>query len=174
MRSLLAAMALTLALGACATETPYQPRTQRGGFGYAESQIESNRFRVSFSGNSLTDRETVENYLLFRAAELTVQRGYDYFVVADRGVQGHSQLRSMGPYHVGFAPEYWYFTRRGWMPFYDPFFDEPQSYEQVTRYEASSEIAMFHGSKPADNPNAFDAREVVSNLQAKVTRPPAS
>ena len=172
MRSLFAAVALTLALGACATETPYQPQTERGGYGYAEHLIESNRYRVSFHGNSLTDRETVENYLLYRAAELTVQRGFDYFIVADRGVQGHSELRSMGPYHAGFAPSYWYFTRRGWLPFYDPFFDAPESYQQITRFEASAEIAMFHGAKPADNANAFDAREVAANLQARVTRPP--
>jgi hypothetical protein len=39
--------------------------------GYSEQQIENNRFRVQFAGNSLTDRKTVETYLLYRAAELT-------------------------------------------------------------------------------------------------------
>ena len=32
------------------------------------------RWKVSFSGNSLTDRNTVETYLLYRAAELTDQQ----------------------------------------------------------------------------------------------------
>ena len=41
---------------------------------------------VTFAGNSVTDRDTVERYLLFRAAELTVQNGGDYFVFADREV----------------------------------------------------------------------------------------
>jgi hypothetical protein len=171
MRIVLAALTLTL-LAACATATPYQARAERAGYGYSDSQIESNRYRVSFRGNTLTDRETVENYLLFRAAELTVQNGYDYFIVADRGTQRHSQLRSTGSYYQGFAPYYWYRTRRGWLPFYDPFFDQPQSYQEIEQYEASAEIAMFHGHKPTENANAFDAREVVANLQGKVTRPP--
>ena len=106
-------------------------------------------------------------------AELTVEKGYDYFIVADRGTHAHSRLESYGPYYPGFAPNYWFFTRRGvWRPFYDPFFDEPRSYEEVTRFEASAEIAMFHGRKPADNASAFDAHDVVSNLQSKV-HPPA-
>jgi hypothetical protein len=42
----------------------------------------------------------------------------------------------------------------------------------VTRYEAVAEIAMFNGRKPADDPSAFDAREVQSNLQGRITRPP--
>ena len=44
----------------------------------------ANRFLVSFSGNSVTSRDTVERYLFFRAAELTLQNGYDYFLMADR------------------------------------------------------------------------------------------
>src|SRR5262249_17669451 len=179
MRRLLVAAALVLTpltLSACATETYYQAQTERGGYGYAENRIEANRYRVSFRGNSLTDRETVENYLIFRAAELTLQQGYDYFVVADRGTHERNSLRSYGPYYPGFAPNYWFYTRRGlWRPFYDPFFDEPRAYEEITRYEASAEIAMFHGQKPGSNANAFDAHEVVANLQSKVTRaPPAT
>jgi len=73
MRTLLLALAVG-ALSACATETAYQPAGPNSDGGYREQQIESNRVRISFSGNSLTDRETVENYLLFRAAELTVDR----------------------------------------------------------------------------------------------------
>src|SRR3546814_10946749 len=73
-----------LMLFACATPTPYQPLGTRGtgaSGGYASQQIEQNRFRVSFSGNQLTSRERVENYLLFRAAALTVQTGYDGFTI---------------------------------------------------------------------------------------------
>ena len=83
MRTLLLALAVG-ALSACATETAYQPAGPNSDGGYSEQQIESNRVRISFSGNSLTDRETVENYLLFRAAELTLQQNKDYFIIADR------------------------------------------------------------------------------------------
>ncbi|EHN77422.1 hypothetical protein SMCF_3052, partial [Streptomyces coelicoflavus ZG0656] len=41
------------------------------------------------------------------------------------------------------------------------------------RYEASAEIIMGRGTKPAGDPNAFDAREVIQNLGSRVTRPGA-
>src|SRR3546814_19669289 len=64
--------------------TPYVPAAVGEGYGHAVQQIESDRFRVSFAGNSLTDRRTVENYLLYRAAELTLAQGKDHFVVVSR------------------------------------------------------------------------------------------
>lgn len=163
------------ALAACATATPYQPVTpgSPGAYGFSEQQIESNRVRITFRGNTLTDRETVETYMLYRAAELTLQAGRDYFIVADRNTEEHSRFQSTTPRHPRFAFDYWYFSpRRGWSPWYDPFWDEPSSYREVTRYEAVAEIAMFSGPKPADNPNAFDAREVQANLQGRIVRPP--
>ena len=55
------------------------PGFQREGF--SERQIEANRFVVSFAGNTVTSRDTVERYLLFHAAEVTLRDGYDYFLV---------------------------------------------------------------------------------------------
>jgi len=165
----LAAAAL---LAACATATPYQAGAPNA-YGFQEQQIENNRLRITFRGNTLTDRETVETYLLYRAAELTLERGHDYFIVANRDTEEHSRLQGSGVRSPRFAFDYWYFSnRRGWSPWYDPFWDEPTSYREVTRYEAVAEIAMFSGPKPADDANAFDAREVQTNLQGRVVRPP--
>ena len=85
-----------LALAACATPTPYQPATGSGFYrnGYADQQIEPNRYQVSFAGNSLTSRETVERYLLYRSAQLTLERGYDYFILADRDTNLRSRTYS--------------------------------------------------------------------------------
>jgi hypothetical protein len=173
MRTLLLAAAAGL-LAACATATPYQPRDS-GAYGFSEQRIESNRIRITFRGNTLTDRETVETYMLYRAAEVTLENGKDYFIVANRDTEETSRLQSTGPRYPRFAFDYWYFSpRRGWSPWYDPFWDEPSSYREVTRYEAIAEIAMFNGPKPTDNPDAFDAREVQANLQGRIVRPPAS
>lgn len=86
--ALVVALAASTLLTACASESTYRPAVGNGfsRSGYSDRQIEDNRFQVSFSGNSYTSRDTVEKYLLFRAAELTVQRGFDYFVFADRNV----------------------------------------------------------------------------------------
>jgi hypothetical protein len=47
------------------------PAPSRSPFGYAETQINANRVRVTFAGDTSTPHETVETYLLFRAAETT-------------------------------------------------------------------------------------------------------
>ena len=174
MRTLLFALGAVAVLSACATETPYQPVGQHGdAYGYQEERIEANRYRISFRGNALTDRETVENYLLYRAAELTLQSGKDYFIVANRNTDEHSRLQATGPHFPHSRFDYWFFSpRHGWGPWYDPFWDDPTDYREVTRYEASAEIAMYSGHKP-DDPNAYDAHEVQANLHDRVTRPPS-
>lgn len=174
MRALMLAVAAGL-LTACATATPYQPSAASDAYGFSEQRIENNRLRITFRGNTLTERETVETYLLYRAAEATLENGFDYFIVANRDTEGHSRLQPTGPRTSRFAFDYWYFSpRRGWSPWYDPFWAEPTSYREVTRYEAAAEIAMFRGQKPATDANAFDAREVQQNLQGRIVRPPAS
>lgn len=171
---MLALAAVAGLLAACATATPYQP-TETAGYGFQEQTIESNRVRITFRGNTLTDRETVETYLLYRAAEVTLQSGKDYFIVANRDTEEHSRLQDdgfgRGRYGFGY---YAYRPRLGWSPWYDSFWDEPARYREVTRYEAIAEIAMFNGAKPANDANAFDAREVQQNLQGRVVRPPAA
>jgi hypothetical protein len=171
MRTLLLALAVG-ALCACATETAYQPAGPgSNGYGFHEQTIEANRVRISFSGNSLTNRETVENYLLYRAAELTLQQSKDYFIIADRNTETNSRLVATDYGHSPFG--YRFFSRRhGWAPFWDPFWDNPTEYREVTRYEAYAEITMYNGRKPEDNPNAFDAHEVQANLQGRIVRPP--
>ncbi|RYG31536.1 MAG: hypothetical protein EON93_12785 [Burkholderiales bacterium] len=172
LRKLVAAAAITTIVGLAACQsgpTPYRPG---GGYdgGYAESRLENDRFRVSFKGNSLTNRETVENYLLFRSAELTLQNGYDTFTIVNRDTDKDSRIRSTGGY-MGSSLSYTYFVPRyGWVRAWEPYWWGPQSYEEVTRYEAYAEVVMSRGAKGSD-PNAFDARQVTQNLGANIQRP---
>ncbi|HOY77233.1 MAG TPA: hypothetical protein PLN33_05465 [Hyphomonadaceae bacterium] len=177
LRKLVAAAAITTALGlaACSSgPTPYQPGAGNQA-GYSESRLENDRFRVSFKGNSLTNRETVENYLLFRAAELTMQNGYDIFTIVKRDTDKDSRIRSSGgpgPF-MGSRWSYTYFVPRyGWVRAWDPYpyWWGPQSYEEVTRYEAFAEVVMSRGPKGSD-PNSFDARQVSQNLAGNIQRP---
>jgi hypothetical protein len=41
----------------------------------------------------------------------------------------------------------------------------------VQKFEASAEIVMQHGPKPAADPRGMDAREVLANLGPKIQRP---
>ena len=173
MRSLLIAVA-GLMLAGCATQTPYQPAANASAYGFEEQRIENNRVRITFRGNSVTDRETVENYMLYRAAELTLAGGHTYFVVANRDTEERSYLQGVGQ-RSAFPFSYRYFhPRYGWRYAYDPFWNEPASYREISSYEAIAEIAMFSGAKPESDPNAFDAQQVMANLQGRIIRPPVA
>jgi len=185
--TLAAAAVLTAGLAGCATPTPYQPNirgaAQAGGF--SEFQLEPNRFRVTFSGNSLTSRQTVESYLLYRAAELTVGQGYDWFAAADRNTERSTQYyidqdpfyRSSYYNSWGHWRPYWRyhgggFGWRTWDPWgRDPFWSSRMDVREVNRYEANAEIVMGRGQKPAGDPSAFDARAVMSSLGPTIVRP---
>ncbi|MEM5516149.1 hypothetical protein WNY37_04260 [Henriciella sp. AS95] len=181
-KSLIPALASLALLGACATATPYQAASPSDR-GYSSQKIESNRWIVSFSGNSLTDRQTVETYLLYRAAELTVQSGHDYFNMVRRATDADSSLVPVGgsyaPYYSYFDPHYRFYGPRGRIVhpyyrdpwgYYDPFWGGPNEYREVTRFEASAEIMMGSGPKP-DDPAYFNASEVLANLGPSIVRP---
>lgn len=148
--ALLAAAGLLFATSAVAL-TPYQPANpSRSPYGYAETQIEHNRVRVTFAGDSTTDRETVETYLLYRAAETTLARGYDHFVVLDHNVEETSEFRSSGPPRPPIAP---------------------RNYREVSRYQATSDIVLQRGPHAEGQANAYDARAVMANLSWRIQRP---
>lgn len=73
----LATIAVAGLLGACTTM--YQPRGATGG--YADTRLTDNSYIVEFSGNGNTSKDAVRNYLLYRCADLVVQKGYTYFAL---------------------------------------------------------------------------------------------
>ena len=174
-------------LAACATPTPYQPNIpgQQASGGYSELRVEENRFRVNFQGNTLTSREAVEGYLLFRAAEVTVQTGYDWFSIVDRSTdkQSRTYVEPDPLYRPWYGPGFsywrpsWRYSGRGlgwrsWDPFWgDPFWANRVDVRTVDRFEASAEIVLGKGAKPADDPRAFDARSVIENLRPRIQYP---
>ncbi|MES2897966.1 MAG: hypothetical protein V4759_18215 [Pseudomonadota bacterium] len=182
-----ASLALAGLLSACATATPYQPNIpgQAVSGGFSEQRLESDRFRVTFAGNSLTSRDTVEAYLLYRAAELTVQQGFDWFTIVERDVERdrRTYVERDPFYRPWYGPSYGYwrpywryygggFGWRTWDPYWgDPFWADRMDVRTVEKFEATAEIVMRKGPKPADDARAFDARGVMENIGPRVMRP---
>lgn len=154
-------VALPLLLAGCATMTPYQPL--RNGEGYSEQRIESHRYRVLFTGNAATPRQTVENYLLFRAAELTLAAGYDYFVLS------HSDTDAKTRYQETISA----FGGTGFYSRYSGFGIGIGTAYPITEYKAQAYVTMFKGERPTTQPDAFDAREVKANLAPAIKYPDA-
>ncbi len=185
----LALAASTTLVAACATETTYRPATGSGFYrtGYSDTRIEPNRFRVTFAGNTVTDRDVVERYLLFRAAELTLQNGYDSFVMADRDTDRQARTYSTpGGFGPGFGawgggrwgPRWGFYGRGFGYRAWDPFWGDPwggwgagADIRTVDRYEASAEIVMFRGTPERGNVRAFNARAVADSLGPSIRFP---
>lgn len=71
-------------------------RTQYGvsGFrgGYSEIKIDESTYDVSFKGNGTTSSETIKRYFLYRCAELTLDSGYEYFVIRDKDISSSNYV----------------------------------------------------------------------------------
>jgi hypothetical protein len=162
----LGAALLLLGLAACAAApTPYGAASDR--FGYRDQQLESNRHRVSFAGNSATALDAVQDYALYRAAELTLANGHDYFKVVDRstdsrssGVGGPRVGVGVGSGSSGSSLGVGLSTMLG-----------GGGYAET--YTVTLDILTFAGAKPADDQTAYDARELIQRLEPAIQRPPA-
>ncbi|MFC4724871.1 hypothetical protein AB6B38_02230 [Glycocaulis abyssi] len=90
------------ALAACApTQTTYGPATGSAGqaIGFDSLRITDNRWRVTFTAGPDATAAYAERLALRRAAELTLENGYDWFQLVDR----HVETRGSGssPVRVG-------------------------------------------------------------------------
>lgn len=161
-RGTVALVAMALMLAGCVSPTPYQPRDN--GQGYTEQKLENDRYRVTFAGNSETSRETVENYLLYRAAEITLRESKDYFVVVTREGETHTRVTS---------PEVGGLFGTGWGPYGNSTFTglSVGSGTRTTEYYAQADIVLHSGERPDDDTRAYAARALIENLEPVIVRP---
>ena len=184
---LVAVCTALLALAACVTATPYQPNVagQAVSGGYSEECFEAKRCRVEFAGNTLTSRDRVEGYLLYRAAELTLENGYDWFVIVDRMTERDARTYVepdfryspwYGPAYPYWRPHWRYYRPNvGWRIWHPEwggaFWTNRVDIRTVERFDAQAEIIMHQGRPPGDGRKAFDARQVVADLEPSIQRP---
>lgn len=154
-----------LALAACATATgtSYVPADKQG-YGYSETRIENDRYRITFAGDGATSEQDVEDFALLRAADLALADGYDWFRVVSRatdsvrkggvGVGAGLGTGSVGrntSVGVGVSGD---FGRIGDRPFF------------TTRLE----VLLGKGVLPAE-PDVFDARAVRDRVGTRLAAP---
>ncbi len=160
MRLILAAAAAMLVV-ACATAvgTAYAPADSKG-YGYAETRIEADRYRVSFSGDGATPPGVVEDYALLRAAELAVENGYDWFRIvgrsmdeAEKGGVGLGAGFGGGGRNVGVGVG-----------------GDLGTVGAKKFYTAKLEALFGKGEKPADSAGGevYDARSVIETIRARM------
>ena len=152
-------LALSLCIGVavlagCVTPTLYQPMEsygfiiERGMEGYEDIQVDKNTYRVNFQGNSATNKERVERYAIYRCAELTMEKGYDYFVViSESSATEVSSSSSSG-----------YVSKRSYV-------------DVSSSFSVQKTIKLYKGVKPDDALHAYTASEVLANFADFIERP---
>jgi hypothetical protein len=125
---------------------------------------------------------------LLRAANVTLENGFDWFQVVNRATDPKTyQLRTPAissswgggfGYYGGFASYRSWSPRHGWVYYRDPFafrgfyddFGSREDVRDITRFQANAEIILGRGPKPADRVDAFDARDVSANLTSRLVQ----
>jgi hypothetical protein len=140
----------------CATQ--YEPKEDYIGIphgGYSEVHISADTVAVNFSGNRYTPQRTIEAYLLYRCAQVTLDAGYDYFVVMST---------------TGSATNLDVTTMAG-LPYYRASQTAvPHAYQTVnvakdgSLHGAVAVIKMLSGPMPPHFPHAFRATDVIAQL----------
>ena len=159
--TLLTLAASALALSACASLAPYGPQMGPNGQGYAEQRIESNRWRVTYHGVGAPG--PVADMALLRAADLTVQNGFDWFEVTQRWTDGRRDsaggVRPSVSIGAG-SSRYGRYSSSGVGVGVGLDLSGPQPTSTVL------EVVMGNGPRP-DRVEAYDARDVQRTLRGR-------
>lgn len=172
-------LVLVVYLTACASQTPYKPAEERGDFGYTQTQLSENRYRVTFTGNDLTPKGTVKDYALLRAAELTLQQGYDWFTLVKRETDKETETRTSGGFHTGPLTSTSVYQRCGMMScdtvVAQSTIPTPGAHIMTTTtdesYSTSLEVVMGKDPMP-ENVETYDAQELASTIRRWMKTPP--
>ena len=161
MKSTLSLMVLLAAVMLTGCATGYGPKGMSN-WGYEEQQIDESSYRVSFHGNSNTPSDKVWNYWMYRCAELTKIKGFEFFsIIIEKkktgALPGDNGLRpvNLRDGEEGRLSKAAYYYR-------------PGSTYTVTTYHSSAIIKMYRNPLPSDVKFALNAQSVLDSLKPYV------
>ncbi len=141
-----------LVMMGCATQ--YQAKSWFGG-GYSDVRLDQNTFKVVFECNENTSEAMCDGHLFRRCAELTLNSGFDSFVMIDHiSTVREQNLIIPGHYDTVVTGSG---RNKTTTYVYQP------GYTITNRCPLSTAtIKMMKGPRPANTQNAFDAREIMT------------
>ncbi len=155
-----------LFLASCATKyVPMSDSIFSDHTGYAETPIDSSTYEVTFTGNQQTSAEVVGRYAIYRAAEITVDKGFDYFIVIDRDNSSATVVTTGPPMTSTGAPQTDLVAHTTTTTT-----TTTQTVQVGTMHTSTKTIRMFKGQRPADNAQAYDAKSMVAMMAPSINR----
>lgn len=158
--------AAAVLVGCASSSVDYSPADGPGAEGYSERAISSDRYSVTFVGDSSTELATVQDYALLRAAELTVQKNYDWFSVASRetvelGDEGRDSVQVTQTTHTSTSC-----GLIGCRTTTSPGFaaTELRSVGESKYFSTTLEVVM----RESDGEDNYDAREIIETIRQRI------
>lgn len=162
-KAVLFAAVAAATLAACQTTPTYSAAASSNAAGYSEQQIESNRYSVTYRAPGGADVQTLQDYALLRAADLTLEHNRPWFWVDRRSMNGEGE-RS-GP-RIGIGIGGGSFGHHSGVGVGVGTSFPIGGGGGATATSATLEVRFGEGPKP-DDPNAYDARSTSANLRAR-------
>lgn len=154
-------LCLSFVILASCTSTQYKPRGDSifsDDTGYSEVRIDTNTYQVDYECDDDTPNSVCESYLLRRCAELTRNSDYDYFIIVSKSSMSKDKSQNipgrMETINTGSGKD-----RKS------DYVYHPGYTINARDVDISATIKMYKGNKPADNPNTYDANEVLSHTK---------
>jgi hypothetical protein len=120
---------------------------------------------VTFTGNSATPRDQVEDALLRRAAEVSLAAGSGHFMFDTRDTKANTRVDAF-PEPDPVWNGGWMWGRRGYFrpAFGYGAFGPDVDFVTTTSYQAYAEIVTLNDSQAAQEPRSVDAHAVLQHL----------
>ena len=160
----LAVTILAGALSACATSSAYGPQNGDD-TGFTSQRIEQDRFRVSYTA---ANEAQARDLALLRAAEVTLDNGFDWFRVIGGNTSGDPDARRRNAPRIGVGVGVgsggYYRNRNRTRTNVSVGVGDIVGLVKGPRVTSAIEIRTGQGEKPT-SPDAYDARSVAQNLR---------
>jgi hypothetical protein len=162
---------MTLALAGCASGPGYAPAKSASAAGYSERMIEKHRWRVHYTGTTAMSSIEVQDYALMRAAQLTLERGADWFEIVDSDTDANAKNRYST--ETGFSHDYAVQRSCGLLGCTSQAVPvttrvEREIVQTRVAYEHSMEIVIGSGQHFATAARIYDAKDTFGTLKARL------
>ena len=104
----IALLAIISLLSACGT--PYRAAPFWGAGGYSSKDLDKNTVQVSYLTGRSAGTQTISKYIMYRSAEIALERGYDAFRVIDmsgfssHGIGGYTSAANAKIFLLNLSP----------------------------------------------------------------------
>ena len=173
MKPLFVCLLAVLLLSSC-SPSKYMSKTDNmwGMYGYSEVPLDSSTYQVTYTGDYTQPSDLVDRYALYRSAEVTVSKGFDYFVVMDGQANASAVTNVMQNAGTPTTTiEHDIDPQTGRMiPVAVTTSNPSYMTSTSTAHTATKTIRMFKGARPADNVSAYDAKSMVTMMAPNINR----